>query len=158
ARAKIDGTIDLSSSPSGASVFVDGSSTKAGVTPLNGLKLRRGPHTIVLQLSGRKDVVLSPVVRSGEALALTANFADPPSAAAPPHDGTPPPNTSKTGVILGWIALGTGGAVLGTALVVDVFVLSSAFDTFEDKRRRDDPSAGEALSHAQSLQIGTLVG
>jgi tetratricopeptide (TPR) repeat protein len=159
ARAKIDGTIELSSSPPGASVFVDGNATMAGITPLKGLKLRRGPHTIVLQLSGRRDVGLSPVVRGGEALALAANFAEPLPAAAVPHDAPPrPAETSKTRTTLGWIALGAGGAVLGAALVVDTVVLSSKLDAFEEKRRVDDPTAGEALSDAKSLQIGAIVG
>src|SRR4051812_14273612 len=64
-RAKLDAFVDITSSPAGASVFVDGSSTKAGVTPVTALRLRRGSHTIVAQLPGRQDVVLSPVVRSG---------------------------------------------------------------------------------------------
>jgi tetratricopeptide (TPR) repeat protein len=158
ARARIDGTIELGSSPQGASVFVDGSSTKAGVTPLSGLKLKRGQHAIVLRLPGRKDVALSPVVRGGEALSLMANFADPPAPSAATHDPPRPHESSKTSTTLGWITLGVGGAVLATTLAVDLFVLSSAFDTFEEKRRVDDPAAGDALSDVRHLQIGTVVG
>lgn len=158
ARGKIEGTIELTSSPSGATVFVDGNATKAGITPIAGLKLRRGPHTIVLQLSGRRDVKLSPVVRGGEALALAANFADP----APPDAPPPPPRErsepSKARTTLGWIALGAGGAVLGAALVVDTVVLSSKFDSFENKRRVDDPTAHDALSEAETLQTMAVVG
>jgi tetratricopeptide (TPR) repeat protein len=147
ARAKIDGTVDVRSSPSGAAVFVDGSSTKAGTTPLTGLRLHQGSHTIVLSLPDRKDVVLSPLVRSGETVALAANFADRAEAGRP--------SRLKT---VGWITLGAGAALFATAVVVDTLVLSSAFDTFEDKRRVDDPSASDALAHAKHLQVVTVVG
>lgn len=159
ARSKIDGTLDLTSSPSGASVFVDGSSTKAGVTPVTGLKVKRGPHTLVFQLSGRKDVVLSSVVRGGEETSLTANFGDGPSSpSSTPRDTSRPPEPSKAGSTLGWITLGVGGVLAGTALVVDLVVLPSAFDTFEDKRRHDDPTTGDSLSTVRRLQVGTIVG
>jgi tetratricopeptide (TPR) repeat protein len=148
ARAKIDGTVDVRSTPAGAAVLVDGASAKAGDTPLTGLKLKQGSHTIVLRLPDRKDVVLSPVVRGGETLALEAHFSD-----ASVREGHRSMRST-----LGWVALGTGGAVLGAALVVDVFVLSSAFNTFEDKRRVDDPSAADALSHARHLQVAAVVG
>jgi tetratricopeptide (TPR) repeat protein len=153
-RAKLEGLIDITSTPAGASLFVDGSSTKVGVTPMTALRLRRGSHTIVAQLPGRRDVVLSPVVRSGETLALTASFND----AAGTSDASPGPEGSKGGRTLGWIALGAGGAVLGAALVVDLFMTASAFDTFEADRRRDDPAAGGALSRARHLQTTALAG
>ncbi len=162
ARAKIDGTIELTSSPPGATVFIDGGATKAGVTPIAGLKLRRGPHTIVLQLSGRRDVVLSPTVKGGESLALAANFAEPTQHAETPvipaHDALRPADTSKTRTTIGGIALGLGGAALGTTLVLDGIVLPSKLDSFEDKRRADDPTAGETLSDARTLQTVTIVG
>jgi tetratricopeptide (TPR) repeat protein len=156
ARTRIDATIDLSSSPPGASVFLDGNSTKSGDTPLT-LKVHRGSHSIALRLSGRHDVVLSPVVKGGQSVALVANFTDPSSSGAAGRDTGRPAETSRTGTI-GWVALGVGGAVLGTALVLDLFVLPSKFDTFDDKRNRDDPSAGDALSSIRHLQTFTIVG
>src|SRR5687768_14588187 len=73
AREKIDGTINLTSSPAGADVFIDGAPQRAGVTPLAGLKVRRGQHTIVVRLAG-KDIVLTPSVKGGATMALAADF------------------------------------------------------------------------------------
>jgi tetratricopeptide (TPR) repeat protein len=156
-RTRLDGTVDVHSSPSGASVFVDGSSSKAGVTPISGLKLRRGSHTILLQLSGKKDVVLSPVVRGGESLSLSASFGG--ASSEPSHDeGTTSTDGSKTLRTVGWVGLGAGAVVLAGAFVIDAFLLSSAFDTFEQKRSVDDPGAGDQLSRARTLQTMAIVG
>jgi tetratricopeptide (TPR) repeat protein len=158
ARSKIDGTLDLTSSPIGATVFVDGNSTKVGVTPMSGLKLKRGPHTILFQLSGRKDVTLSPVVRGGEQSSLTADFGDAGASGKTVRDTPKPVESSKGAPTLGWIALGAGAALAGTALVLDLVVLPSSFDSFEDKRRRDDPSTGKSLSTIRTLQVATVIG
>jgi tetratricopeptide (TPR) repeat protein len=156
ARAKLDGTLDVRSSPPGASVYLDGAVAPAGTTPLTGLKVRRGSHVLVLRLTDRKEVTLSPTVRGGETLSLSANFADAPAPSTPRDSrSTEPSNPSKT---LGWVALGVGGAVLATAFVIDAFVLPSTFDKLDDKRSRDDPSAGSTLSQARHLQTISIVG
>jgi tetratricopeptide (TPR) repeat protein len=157
ARAKIDGTIDVTSSPSGAEIFVDSSSTKAGITPLSGLRLRRGTHSIVARLAGRKDVTLSAVVHGGETLKFVANFAEESSRPTVVHEAAPA-EASRPPRTLGWIALASGGVLLGGAAVLDTIVVPSKFDSFEDQRRRDDPAASGTLSDAHRLQVFSIVG
>jgi hypothetical protein len=113
-------------------------------------------------LPGRKDVSLSAAVRGGETLALAANFAD----TAPGSNGSTsvhgPARSAEPskggGSTLGLAALGIGGALLGTAVVLAAFVLPTTFDTFEHKRGQDDPTDPVSLSSARRLQVFTVVG
>ncbi len=159
AREKIDGTINLTSSPAGADVFIDGATQRAGVTPLAALKLHRGQHTIVVRLAGRKDVVLTPVVKGGTTTALAADFgslgeAQPKSADAEPDKREP----QSSGKNLGWVVLGAGVAVLAGSFIVDAFVLRAMHDDFERQRKEGDPSALDTKNRVSALQTGLLAG
>lgn len=56
--------ISISTVPSGASVYLDGSSTVFGTTPIN-IALYPGTHTIRLSLAGYKDYTTSVTIVSG---------------------------------------------------------------------------------------------
>jgi hypothetical protein len=158
ARDKIDGTINLTSSPAGADVFVDGASQRAGVTPLAALKLRRGQHSIVVRLPGRRDIVLSPTVKGGTTMALAADFGG--LGAARVEDGPtekPPPKKSSPRTV-GWIVLGGGVTILAASFAVDAFVLSPLYDDFDRKRKEGDPTALDTKNDVTTLQTTLAIG
>jgi tetratricopeptide (TPR) repeat protein len=154
-RRKISGSVALTSSPGGADVFVDDGPTRAGVTPIAKLELRRGPHKIVVKLAGRKDVVLTPTVKGGETLALACDFAEPSASQLLREEPRSRP-------VIGWIFLGAGATVLATSAILDATVLSSAYDDWNNKRKAGDPGALDKKHEVTTLQIaigsGYIVG
>lgn len=156
-RAKLTGTVTITSSPAGASVFVDNAASPAGTTPLAGLKLARGPHTLTVRLAGKKDVILSPVVRGGTNVALACDFTEPGSASKTPEaPPAPPPPKGKSPA--GWIVLGAGAAIgLGT-FAVDAFVLKPKVDDFDAQRNAGDPAALDTQSTIATTKTLLLIG
>jgi tetratricopeptide (TPR) repeat protein len=159
ARAKIHGALTVTSSPAGADVLVDGARERVGVTPLAGLKLRRGKHDVVVRLAGKKDVVLSAVVRGGETTTLAADFAE---LAAPPapqkREERPEIPRARPAPVIGWWVLGGGAVLLAGSFAVDAFVLAPAYDEWDRKRREGDPSAIDDKKKVTTLQTTLIVG
>lgn len=155
-RAKLTGSVTITSSPAGASVFVDNASAPAGTTPLAGLKLSRGPHTLTVRLAGKKDVVLSPVVRGGTNVALACDFTELGPGSKAPAAPAPPPPRGKSPV--GWIVLGAGAAIgLGT-FAADAFVLKPKVDDFDAQRTAGDPAARDTQTSIATTKTILLVG
>jgi tetratricopeptide (TPR) repeat protein len=51
-RQKLEGAVDVVCSPKGAEVLVDGAPTAAGLSPLRGLRLPVGKHTLLVRAAG----------------------------------------------------------------------------------------------------------
>jgi TonB family protein len=80
-RAPRNGTVSFASEPPGATVFVDGK--RVGATPLDGVRLRAGPHDLSLTLDGHErwsgsvEVVAGRRARVEKELTPTAPEAPP---------------------------------------------------------------------------------
>jgi len=71
ATAAVNGTVNVSSSPAGADVLLDGNFI--GNTPA-ALKLSPGKHTVVIKMAGEKDWSRDINVEAGSEVQLTANL------------------------------------------------------------------------------------
>ena len=97
--APTTGTIAVSSSPSGANVYLD--DTYKGITPLTITDVSSGTHTIEVKLDGYEDWSTSVQITSGSTASVSASLTQTP---------TPTPKTPTTvlGVI---VALIIGGII-----------------------------------------------
>lgn len=159
-RAKLDGYVNLTSSPAGADVFVDNGTQRVGVTPIVGLRLRRGPHRIVVRLRSR-EVILTPVIAGGTTSSLAADFATnepapPPAVAIAPEPPAPAPKPESR-PLLGWILLGSGLGVVVGSVAVDVFALRPAYEDFDRKRKAGDPTAIDDKDSVTTMQDALAV-
>jgi hypothetical protein len=93
------GSIDISSSPSGASIYVDG--TLDGTTPDTVDDLIEGSHKVILKMSGYQDWGKMVTVTAGDTsevdadLVVTTTAATPVPTYMPAPVRTPPPATTK---------------------------------------------------------------
>jgi serine/threonine-protein kinase len=85
------GTLEVSSTPSGALVQIDG--RDAGVTPITLADLTPGPHRIVLTAKGRRPVAQQVTIEAGATLKVVAPLLR--VASAPPARPAPPPAPTR---------------------------------------------------------------
>lgn len=107
------GKLTVSSSPAGALVLVDG--VKRGKTPLGGLDLPPGPHTVKLSLKGYRTREERVELKAGEQAAVEVKLAVLPVKVARPKPAPPPPTKSK-GRLWTWVAAGSAAAAAGVGL------------------------------------------
>lgn len=155
ARAvQFTGKVSLDVAPADAEVTLDG--RKLTTAERRGLLVDAGGHVIEAQLGAAPPSRQTFAIEAGEERTVRL-VATPPAAdhhvAAPV--ATPPGSPRQT---LGWIALGTGAAVLATGAFLDVVATPNALDAFEKKRAKDDPDAANDLARADRYQTLSLVG
>jgi len=141
------GTLQISSTPAGASVRVDGA-PQPGVTPLEA-EVPPGRHVVVLELAGRasvtREVLVEHAAASGVEVDLSSGAAEAPApAGAPggdegPADGDPAaaspataatddaspggPSTPASLLVPAWIAGGIAAVAAAAAVVTGAFAL-----------------------------------
>ncbi len=79
------GSISVSSSPSGASVYLDGGTTAIGVTPLTKSGITAGTHSLTLRKAGYLDYGTSVSVTGGKTTTITATLT-PAGSSVKPND------------------------------------------------------------------------
>jgi hypothetical protein len=80
------GTLQVSSSPSGAQLFLD--NVYMGVTPITLTQVTAGSHTVLLKLSGYQDWQVTAQVAAGQTTPVTATLI--PATTAQPTQGSLP--------------------------------------------------------------------
>jgi hypothetical protein len=143
------GSIDVTSTPSGASVYLDGS--PKGTTPKTITGVSAGSHTFKLSKSGYKDYTGTTSIKAGETKRINANLrqatgsisvASSPSGAYVYLDGYPKGTTPKT--------------ITGVSAGAHTIKLSKS--GYKDYTRTRSVKAGETISiNANLLQaIGSI--
>jgi hypothetical protein len=85
-QTPVTGSLDISSNPSGASIYVDG--TYKGVTPKVVSGLSTGTHSVKLTKNGYGDYALSPSVTAGGTTTVSATLSAAVKASAAPAPGS----------------------------------------------------------------------
>jgi tetratricopeptide (TPR) repeat protein len=145
--------VTIASSPGGATVLIDG--TPVGVSPWTG-DLAPGGHAVELTLRGFDDLSQHFDLPRDHALDIELALArgrspaeTPPSAVARSHPVVKtrvaplpttvraPPNAEEDSLstTVGWMALGTGGATLGGALVLELLRRGAEQDAQHEPRQ-----------------------
>jgi hypothetical protein len=87
---KLLGQIAVRCSPDGAEVIVDGELTAAGVTPLEGLRLGKGNHTLTVRAPGHVDKQLPIAITAGATTVVQCELSPiPPPRIEPPPERPP---------------------------------------------------------------------
>ena len=98
------GSISVASTPPGATVFIDGKNR--GTTPATLSGISTGTHTIVLNMSGYKDYLVSVSVSAGKTATVAATLQQAPAQIT--WVSTPPANTPGEAILAGAKALMKG--------------------------------------------------
>lgn len=138
----------------GARVLLDGEAV--GTAPLGEPVLcDPGRRTVRAEKDGASTETAVDVVSAGSGgdTVVTLKLRATQAAALPP----PPPAEPRRSSYLGPALLGAGGVVTVTAVILDVVVVRSELEEFDELRGRDDPAAGEARSRARTFQTTALI-
>ena len=148
----------LTSTPSGASVKVDGVVQTGQVTPLE-LPLARGPHDVELSLDGHLPIAEKIDVRIGSRHELHVGLQPappppPPVAAAPPPKPLPPPPPPPDDLTAAlWITSIVGAAGLVTGTVLGFMVMSERSD-FDENPTAKTADRGERMALFADVAFG----
>ena len=148
----------LTSTPSGASVKVDGVVQTGQVTPLE-LPLARGPHDVELSLDGHLPIAEKIDVRIGSRHELHVGLQPappppPPVAAAPPPKPLPPPPPPPEDLTAAlWITSIVGAAGLVTGTVLGLMVMSERTD-FDENPTAKTADRGERMALFADVAFG----
>jgi tetratricopeptide (TPR) repeat protein len=172
--AKLPGKIALTSSPEGASVFVDGASAEVGVTPLPELALPAGEHVVAVERAGFERVERKVLLAANQRVELSLELVktpprvEPPAAvvAVPREPRAPeaPSSSSSSSSSSSRTAIGLGVAGVGVGLLVTSFVLDRAVASTRDEFDKERVQGGDALSVKErgdtqrTWMVVTLVG
>ncbi len=153
-KAKLMGVVNLTTTPPGAMVTVDGEA-QVGETPME-LKLKPGAHKIAVTASGYQPKELDLTVSGGEkrdesiTLDQKAAVAEAaPAPAAPPPPPPPPPEPKKEkNLVPAYVTLAIAGAsaVVGGVFGVMALNKKSDFDKHPTTKNADDTERNALIS------------
>lgn len=124
-RERLEGTVDIPCTPKGAEVLIDGAAAPAGTTPLKGVQLAVGKHSIFVRAPGYSARTVEIEVAAGTAVAVACDLerVPPPieqrrrapailTQTGPPDEDEPPRWYSRW-----WVWAGAAAVVGGAAAV-----------------------------------------
>lgn len=104
--------IDISSSPSGADVWID--DKNVGKTPLSSIKVSPGEHTVKMSLKGYDDILKKFTVASGETKKFSGTFKKKTEKEEKIILEKKAPRWKK---VLSWVGVGVGAVSMGLGII-----------------------------------------
>lgn len=146
------GHVRVRASAAGAKVRVDGGPPQN--LPAD-LELSPGPHTLSAEHPAFRPSERMVMVVGGKSIDVLVTLEAAPAPPPPARDPSPWPT-------VGVVAAAAGGAVIGTAVVLDLSVLRARFDDVEHAAARSDPGLvayqDDARTTRTAVQITYVVG
>jgi hypothetical protein len=143
------GVVVVSAGSVNGKVFVDGKEVGSVTDGRTELTLSSGEHKIMVRADGFNDAVGTVSVRAGSSAEVVLN---PTPVGAGGGDPTSDKSTGGSSKLLGYAAVGVGGALILTG---SYFWIRSAGqtkdDTYEDFRKSTVPEGEDTCKHAESV-------
>ncbi len=150
------GFLVLECRPRQLQISVDGSALEP--CPDTPIPVTRGDHVVIAAV-GEESIERSVFVDAMESVPLQLVIEgiddvdpDPKKQPTGPKSATPAPRQTGWTGTLGWITAGAGGAVLLTALTVDLFVLDSTLQDLRTASANNDTSQYDSLKPSAESQ------